>query len=275
MYYASDKSGNRVFIDNAQKGIDYYCPACKAKMIMKCGDIVAHHFSHKARKLCDPWYKDRMSDWHRKLQSMFPEDCQEVTVWNDSHSEVHFADVMFSYKGTGHVLEFQHSPITRKEFISRSSFYLGLGYKLTWIFDFCECEKPKKILYTRKNTTEHEIDLVWPGSDRVRFLDNLDRFQYAEIGNFHIVFHICTGLGKEVEHSLDNGFSWSTWEYVNPFQKEYCFVEPRSMCLDNLADFEAIYYDEEEFYELLSITANRAKRERNNKANATGTPCHK
>lgn len=149
MYYASDKSGNRVFIDNAQKGIDYYCPACKAKMIMKCGDIVAHHFSHKARKLCDPWYKDRMSDWHRKLQSMFPEDCQEVTVWNDSHSEVHFADVMFSYKGTGHVLEFQHSPITRKEFISRSSFYLGLGYKLTWIFDFCECEKPKKF-YTRE-----------------------------------------------------------------------------------------------------------------------------
>lgn len=141
--------------------------------------------------------------------------------------------------------------------------------------DFCECEKPKNILYTRKNPTGHEIDLVWPGSDRVRFLDNLDRFQYAEIGNFHIVFHICTGLGEEVEHSLDNGFSWSTWEYVNPFQKEYCFVEPRSMCLDNLADFEAIYYDEEEFYELLSITANRAKRERNNKANATGTPCHK
>lgn len=261
MYYASDKSGNRVYIENAKRGNDYFCPACKAQMTMKCGDVVAHHFSHKARKLCDPWYKDRMSDWHRKLQSMFPEECQEVTVWNDSHSEIHFADVMFSYNGAHYVLEFQHSPISRKEFISRSSFYLSLGYKLIWIFDFCECESPKKILYTSKEPSEHKISIVWPGRDRLHFLDGLNRLQYSETGNFHIFFHICTGLGKEVEHSLDSGFSWSTWEYVNPFQQEYCFVEPRSMYIDDLANFDAIYYDEEEFYEWLSITAHRARME--------------
>lgn len=260
MYFAIDEGGNRVFIDDAKKGCKYFCPGCKAQMIMKCGDIVAHHFSHKASKLCDPWYKDSMSDWHWKLQSMFPAECQEVVVWDDSHSELHFADVLFSDKGTTHVMEFQHSPISRKEFISRSSFYLGLGYKLTWIFDFCECEKQKKILYTRKDTSKHEIDLVWPGRDRVRFLDNLDRSQYADIGNFHVFFHICTGLGEEVEHSTDTGFSWSTWEYSNPFQREYCFVEPRSMYLDSLTEFEAIYYGEEEFYEILSIRALRASK---------------
>lgn len=91
-------------------------------------------------------------------------------------------------------------------------------------------------------------------------MDNLNRLQYAEIGNFHIYFHIYTGLGEEVEHFTENGFSWSTWEYVNPFSKEYYFVEPCAMFIDSLAEFEAIYYDEEEFFDLLSSAANLQKR---------------
>ena len=260
MYYANDIGGNRVYIESARKGDKYFCPACKADLIIKSGDIVTSHFSHKARKLCDPWYKDRMSAWHRKLQSLFPKDCQEVAVWDGNHSEVHFADVLFIHKGEGHVLEFQHSPISRKEFVLRSCFYLNLGYRLTWVFDYCECEKPKRILYTKKKSSESKLNLVWPGKDRIRFLDNLNRLQYAEIGNFHIYFHICTGLGEEVEHFTENGFSWSTWEYVNPFYKEYYFVEPCAMYIDSLAEFEAIYYDEEEFFDLLSAAANLQKR---------------
>lgn len=259
MFFANDESGNRVFIDDAKKGENYFCPACHASLIMKCGNVVTHHFSHKASKLCDPWYKDKMSSWHRNLQSIFPLNCQEVTVWDDRHSAAHFADVLFLDKGITHVIEFQHSQITRKEFIARSSFYLGLGYKLTWIFDFCECTSNKKILYTRKNPSEHRISLLWPGQDRIRFLDNLDRSQYAENGYFHIIFHINTGLGKEVEHMSNNGFTWSTWNYSNPFlQRERYFVEPCSIYIDDLSSFDAFYYGEEEFFDLLSIKAKQA-----------------
>lgn len=260
MYFANDEKGNRVFIDDAKKGSKYYCPACHNEMIMRCGDIVSHHFSHKANKLCDPWYKEEMSDWHRKLQSMFPLDCQEVVVWNKCHSELHFADVMFTYNEMTYVMEFQHSPITHKEFISRSSFYLGLGYKLIWIFDFCECEKPKKIFYTKKDSSKHEINLVWPGNDRVLFLDDFDMSRYADAENFHIFFHICTGLGEKIEHLPYDGFDWVTWQYANPHQKEYCFVEPRSTYLKSLSTFEAIFYGEEEFYELLSICSLYARK---------------
>ena len=56
MYFANDENGLRVHIDEATKAGAYTCPACKEPVIMKCGRIVAHHFSHKARKNCDPWY---------------------------------------------------------------------------------------------------------------------------------------------------------------------------------------------------------------------------
>ena len=37
-----------------------------------------------------------------------------------------------------YVIEFQHSPISRKEFNKRNWFYTKAGYKLIWIFDFID-----------------------------------------------------------------------------------------------------------------------------------------
>lgn len=269
MYYANDKDGDRVFIDDAQKGQNYTCPACGDKLIIKRGYVVAHHFAHKAHKNCDPWYKDRMSAWHRKLQSMFPPECQEVVLWNEDHSEFHVADVFYMRKGIGNVVEIQHSPISRKEFILRSDFYLSLGYKLIWIFDFCECDQEKRILYTEKDTTNHRMRIVWPGKDRVRFLDYLDRAEYANPGYFHIIFHIKTGLGEEFEHDSYNGYSWTTWEYVSPFEREYCFIQPRNPYIECLDEFEAYYYGEEEFYDDISHTSFLITQEKQSKENNT------
>ena len=260
MFYANDETGRRVFIDDANRNNHYFCPACGTKMIMRCGDIIAHHFSHKAHKNCDPWYTDKMSAWHRDFQSLFPSECQEVIVWNADHTEFHIADVLYRSEKTINVIEFQHSQLSRREFIERSVFYLDLGYKLFWVFDFRDPDHYKKILYTEKDDTDRYISLVWPGKDRPRFLDGLDRYEYADRGNFHILFHISTGLGEEVEHSNDNGFEWSTWEYVNVFSRETLFVEPRSMYIEDLKEFDAICYDEEEFYEMLDRQAKIAKK---------------
>jgi hypothetical protein len=48
------------------------------------------------------------------------------------NGEKHRADVM----ACGHVIEFQHSPITAEEFNKRNRFYLSYGKKVIWIFDF-------------------------------------------------------------------------------------------------------------------------------------------
>lgn len=264
MYYANDKDGDRVFIDDAQKGEKYTCPACGDELIIKRGYIVDHHFAHKPHKNCDPWYKDRMSSWHRKFQSKFPPECQEIVLWNEDHTEFHVADVFYTLKGIGNVVEFQHSPISRKEFVLRSEFYLSLGHRLIWIFDFCECEHEKRILYKDKDTDNNRISIIWPGKDRVRFLDHFDKQEFAEPGYFYILFHIKAGLGEEIELSPYNGYSRSAWEYVYPFEPEYFFIKPCRSYINSLAEFEAYYYGEEEFYDDLSHTSYLITKERKN-----------
>lgn len=44
--FAEDKNGKIIHINNALSGIDYYCPECKEKFILKKGNIRQRHFSH-------------------------------------------------------------------------------------------------------------------------------------------------------------------------------------------------------------------------------------
>ncbi|MDR2923972.1 MAG: competence protein CoiA [Treponema sp.] len=44
--FAQDNNGNIIHIKNALSGVDYYCPECKEKFILKKGDIRQHHFAH-------------------------------------------------------------------------------------------------------------------------------------------------------------------------------------------------------------------------------------
>jgi len=95
-------------------------------MVAKCGPRVLHHWAHRARRDCDPWWENE-TDWHREWKSYFPEECREV-----SHTaidgEVHRADIKTP---TGIVIEVQHSTMTDQERDSRESFYR----ELLWIVD--------------------------------------------------------------------------------------------------------------------------------------------
>lgn len=160
------------------------------------------------------------------------------------------------------MLEFQHSPMSRREFDLRSRFYLDLGYRLFWIFDFCDTDPPKKIMYKDINPDEETVDIVWPSQDRIRFLDNLNIFDYTDDAEqFNIFFHVYTGWGKEYEHSYPDGGTWVTWEYVNPLDRKRLFVEPRSYELEDLREFNAFYYSEDEFFELLARFAKEIEDE--------------
>lgn len=47
--YALDDNENCVNIENAQKGIEYLCPHCKGKMVVKEGSVKVKHYAHKIR----------------------------------------------------------------------------------------------------------------------------------------------------------------------------------------------------------------------------------
>lgn len=264
MFTAIDKSGNRVFIDDATKTEQYYCPACGSRLLVRQGKILSAHFAHNGRKNCDLWQSGEMSDWHKKMQSLFPLDCQEVVLWNEGHEECHIADALLKKRKT--VFEFQHSAISRQEFVERSFFFLQMGYAVVWVFDFQDESKPKRIYYTEEEynpeSKEHYIHFVWPGSDRVRFLDGLSNsvdsyelLDYEKEGLFSIVFHLCTGLGEEIEHEDDSGRCWTRWEYTEEIPGEYrehYFAFPNIIHKSSIKEFDAVCYGEDEFYDMLS-----------------------
>lgn len=249
MFFANNAYGERVHIGSAKFDDNYYCPACGNLMIQKHGNINAHHFAHKSRVCCDPWYTGRLSAWHIKMQSVFSKTAQEVVVWNTQHTEYHIADVALHARKVKCIIEFQHSAISQNEFIARSLFYMRCGYKLIWVFDFCENKNQKRILIADDGFEHNILRLVWPGRDRVHFLDNIGLSDWR--GQLYIVFHASIGKGKQVFHDKEGYCPWVTWNYIDPFHREHCFL---SVILDDFTDttnFYAKYYSEDEFYSYL------------------------
>ena len=110
----------------ARKGAGGTCPDCGAPMFAKCGTRVKHHWAHRSRRNCDPWWENE-TDWHREWKGHFPEECREVSH-TAPDGEIHRADIKTP---TGIVIEVQHSTMTDDERESRSSFYENL----LWILD--------------------------------------------------------------------------------------------------------------------------------------------
>lgn len=130
MFIAHDTNNNRVSIEKAENGKQYFCPICGEPLIIRAQKSIAvkTHFSHKKGSDCDDFSHD-MSEWHLNWQRRFPEECREVVV--DNGKEKHRADVLI--KNT--VIEFQHSPISAEEIARRNAFYLSCGYGMVWVFD--------------------------------------------------------------------------------------------------------------------------------------------
>lgn len=104
-----------------------------------------------------------MSLWHRKLQNKFPPDMQKVILWNDDNTEYHVADVLVGTEDKGLIFEFQHSDISVEAFISRTQFYMNLGYSVAWIFDYQDSGRPKCFFYEDTMFSDRIKRVVWPG----------------------------------------------------------------------------------------------------------------
>ncbi len=131
---ALTKDGKIVHISEVKRRVDhnqeyekYYCPICNQELIPRKGPKNVHHFAHK-QNCTDTWTHDK-TKWHSDWQNMFPLEYQEITLKNEN--EVHRADVLYN----NCVIEFQHSPISQKEFSDRNRFYNSQGLTVIWLFD--------------------------------------------------------------------------------------------------------------------------------------------
>lgn len=167
----------RIYIDSAINKRDrkYICPICGSELIIKSGNINTSHFAHKSKCDYDTFVPD-MSQWHKDWQNVFPKKNQEVVLTLDISkadyikalanygvykyiSEKDYTYAEFEYEldslleryteiitlkhrtdvlACGYAIEFQHSPISQKEFDERNWFYLSCGKKVVWIFDLSD-----------------------------------------------------------------------------------------------------------------------------------------
>lgn len=171
MLYALDPTGKKTFIRNSRNDVPYICPICHGTMIRKWGSQRTPHFAHM-HAVCDLWYTENKSAWHRNMQAHFqPSQC-EVRLDSDDGS-FHIADVFIPGTVRNLVIEFQHSPISMEEFDSRNEFYStarcvvdadGRKWKnqVIWVFD-CR-ERP---MYVGLGDTETTFSTVSVDSDRM------------------------------------------------------------------------------------------------------------
>lgn len=219
MFNAINCDGKKVHIDNSNNNEQYFCPLCNSKLIRKMGRINIHHFSHLKGYECDSWYNP-MSEWHKKWQSIFPIEKQEVVLTDGIQK--HISDVCLNEV----VLEFQHSPISTDDLIARNLFYQNAKGRLIWIID-CLDKEIYILLYTRclRNITCIEdgiLDFYWRYRKRV--------FDVLELSsNLAIYFHIKDNILINVTEKL----------YWNGFQK----FRGRLVTIEDFLNSLALYDD--------------------------------
>ncbi|MFA4826028.1 MAG: competence protein CoiA family protein [Methanoregula sp.] len=125
MEFALSENNERIVASPGAKG---FCSLCGEFLIPKCGKIRIHHWAHKTREDCDPWWEGE-TDWHRQWKNFVEEKFREITIIKDGIK--HRADVQLP-SPSEIIFEFQRKPLSIDERQERENFYV----KMIWVIHF-------------------------------------------------------------------------------------------------------------------------------------------
>ena len=214
MYTAINAIGEIIGINNAIRGREYFCAACGSRLIMKCGDVVQHHFAHESSYVCDPWYSDNKGPWHRAIQSLFADHAQEYVIRSDDDPDrYHIADVCLRRSGKANIIfEFQQSPISKSEFEERSDFYIHNGRNIVngkpinnimyWIFFYAD----KNTIYERYRSAERKECVYSEGRRQYQWDHRCKQFEdldFKNTDNPTVIFDLGDNFYIRVDYAFD------------------------------------------------------------------------
>ena len=113
------------------KGGSGICFCCGSETVAKCGNFKVHHWAHKSKINCDPWWENE-GEWHRKWKNYFPLESQEIVFQQPLTNEKHIADVFINQT----IIEIQSYSIKEDEARLREAFYNNM----IWVVDGCKNE---------------------------------------------------------------------------------------------------------------------------------------
>ena len=167
----------------ATKGAKGKCPCCGSELIAKCGELYAHHWSHK-KKCVDHWWENE-KEWHRNWKNQFPKEWQEI-IQKDGSGEKHIADVKTP---DNWIIEFQHSAIKPEERRSRNEFY-NKNSQLIWVVD-CRRRKTDVKQFTNElsysfGTSSPAILEVYADSTLLKEWKNNNSYVFLDFGDIEL-----------------------------------------------------------------------------------------
>ncbi|EGQ8234446.1 hypothetical protein GWA11_22195 [Vibrio parahaemolyticus] len=108
------------------------CPSCYRETQSKCGLKNAHHWAHLPNQNCGAFWENE-TQWHRDWKSYWDDKYQEIVQRDSLTNEKHIADVLVPIDSfdsgsecNNLAIEFQNSPMSEVELISRESFYKNM-----------------------------------------------------------------------------------------------------------------------------------------------------
>lgn len=131
-------------------GADGQCPFCHSEMIARCGEVRVHHWAHKSKSDCDPWWEPE-TDWHRDWKNEFPLRWQERILRDEATNEKHIADI---FTLAGLTVEVQHSHLEPEERRAREAFYKNI----LWIVDGSRLEGNRKRILAYQSALVEIVD---------------------------------------------------------------------------------------------------------------------
>lgn len=179
----------------AFKGGRGVCEYCGKETIAKCGTKNIDHWSHKSLVHCDNWWENE-TKWHRDWKDEFPKEWQEIIHIDINSNEKHIADVKTS---KGLVIEFQNSPITPNELISREMFYKNI----IWIVNGEHFKKNFHILDKLPNpNSKFAEDLAF----MPRKKDHLGKAFYRYSENDPNATMVLIHSNSEIQQEIDDNY---------------------------------------------------------------------
>ncbi|MEX2783648.1 competence protein CoiA [Streptococcus sp. H49] len=134
MLVALDDKGKTVNLlrDSPTKDKAFFCPACKAPLQLRSGQIIRPYFAHISRKTCR-FYHENESAEHLSLKAELYRSLsrtEKVSVEQFLPDSGLIADLMVNHRLA---LEVQCSPLSSKRLKERTQAYLGADYQVLWL----------------------------------------------------------------------------------------------------------------------------------------------
>ena len=223
MFVANDKDGNRVYADVSEKHQECFCPGCGERLTLRKGQINRPHFAHRNGSECVyAKDKDSKSPWHIHMQELFPKESREYRFYDNETKKLRYiADVFLEDSNT--VIEFQHSPIEREDFIGRTMFHTSEGRRIIWVFDESKEGSEFGRLKGLYNSASNGICFEWPRAPR-----KVLKEYPIQWGKVYSNYCVCVYLGNVED--IENDEVYRIAELNDDCKQGALFPDPLVLC---------------------------------------------